>query len=202
MKKYIKYIIPSIITFIILGVIFYVNELYPFGEHSIVKVDADFQYIPVLYKDDLKYFDDSYIKKCLMYHSNNRDTSFFRALANEFRFHHVISDQIEKLYIYSDKVDNQGYDPISLYYVGLELYKKLIYEREKDGSLLRDDNGGYQISNRRKRDFAFFIKNYHIRKKNSPLIYNGSVGKMKKDDLIKARNELMEKDKFKTLELK
>lgn len=50
MKKYIKYIIPSIITYIILFVILYSNNLYPFGEYSIVKVDADYQYIPVLYK--------------------------------------------------------------------------------------------------------------------------------------------------------
>ena len=50
MKKYIKYLMPSIITLTILSVIFYVNNLYPFGIHSIVKVDADYQYIPVLYK--------------------------------------------------------------------------------------------------------------------------------------------------------
>lgn len=50
MKKYLKYIIPSIITYIILVIIFYVNNLYPFGIHSIVKVDADYQYIPILYK--------------------------------------------------------------------------------------------------------------------------------------------------------
>lgn len=50
MKKYIKYIIPSIITYIILFVVLYSNNLYPFGEYSIVNVDADYQYIPVLYK--------------------------------------------------------------------------------------------------------------------------------------------------------
>lgn len=50
MKKYFKFIISCVITFVIIGIIFYVNKLYPFGEYSIVKVDADYQYIPVLYK--------------------------------------------------------------------------------------------------------------------------------------------------------
>ena len=50
MKKYIKYIIPSIITFIILGIIYYFNGLYPFGSKPLVQVDADYLYIPVLYK--------------------------------------------------------------------------------------------------------------------------------------------------------
>ena len=50
MKKYTKYIIPSFITFIILGIIYYYNGLYPFGKNPLVQVDADYLYIPVLYK--------------------------------------------------------------------------------------------------------------------------------------------------------
>ena len=50
LKKYIKYIIPSIITLIILGIIYYLNNLYPFGEKPLVQVDADYIYIPILYK--------------------------------------------------------------------------------------------------------------------------------------------------------
>lgn len=50
MKKYFKYIIPSLITIIILLIIYYLNDLYPFKPNSIVQVDADYQYIPVLYK--------------------------------------------------------------------------------------------------------------------------------------------------------
>lgn len=50
MKKYIKYMIPSLITTIILLIIFYRNDLYPFMDNSIVQVDADYQFIPVLYK--------------------------------------------------------------------------------------------------------------------------------------------------------
>ena len=49
MKKYIRYIVPSIITFVILSILFYMNGLYPYGEESIVQVDADYQFIPVLY---------------------------------------------------------------------------------------------------------------------------------------------------------
>lgn len=50
MKKYLKYLIPSLITVIILLIIYYFNDLYPFKPNSIVQVDADYQYIPVLYK--------------------------------------------------------------------------------------------------------------------------------------------------------
>ena len=161
------------------------------------------KYIPVLYKDDLKYFDESYIKNCLMFHAERFDTSFFRAMASEFCFHHVVSNEVEKLYMYADKVDNQGYDSMSLYYVSLDLYRKLIYEREKDGSLIRNDNGGYQISARRKRDFCFFLKNYNnVKGKNSPLRYNGSTTKMKKDYLIDLRNRLLTDERIKSLKLK
>lgn len=50
MKKYWRYVVPCIITFIILSIIFYINGLYPYGNYSMVEVDADYQYIPVLYR--------------------------------------------------------------------------------------------------------------------------------------------------------
>ena len=50
MKKYVKSLIPCMITFIILGIIYYFNNLYPFGNKPLVQVDADYIYIPVLYK--------------------------------------------------------------------------------------------------------------------------------------------------------
>ena len=50
MKKYVRYIIPSVMTFIILGIIYYFNGLYPFGSKPLVQVDADYIYIPILYK--------------------------------------------------------------------------------------------------------------------------------------------------------
>ena len=50
MKKKLNYIIPSIITFVILGVIFYINHLYPFGTKPLIQVDTDYIYIPVMYK--------------------------------------------------------------------------------------------------------------------------------------------------------
>lgn len=50
MKKYIKYMYPVIGTLVIISIIYMLNGLYPFGSHSIVQVDADYQYIPVLYR--------------------------------------------------------------------------------------------------------------------------------------------------------
>ena len=48
MKK-IRFILPSVITLLILFIIFDFNNLYPFDNNSIVKVDADYQFIPILY---------------------------------------------------------------------------------------------------------------------------------------------------------
>lgn len=49
-KKNIKYLIPSIITFCIMAIIFYYNNLYPFGGNALIQVDTDYLYIPSLYK--------------------------------------------------------------------------------------------------------------------------------------------------------
>ena len=50
MKKIFKYLLPSFIVFVILGCIFFVNDLYPFGSMPLIQVDADYIYIPNLYK--------------------------------------------------------------------------------------------------------------------------------------------------------
>lgn len=50
MKRKLKFIIPCFITLLILLIIFYFNDLYPFSNNSIVQVDADYQFIPVLYR--------------------------------------------------------------------------------------------------------------------------------------------------------
>lgn len=49
-NKYDKYLFPSIVTLIMIGLIFKFNDLYPFGSKPLVQVDADYLYIPVLYK--------------------------------------------------------------------------------------------------------------------------------------------------------
>lgn len=48
MKK-IKFLLPVIITIVFMLIIYYINGLYPFGNNSIIQVDADYQHIPVLY---------------------------------------------------------------------------------------------------------------------------------------------------------
>ena len=45
-----KFIIPSLITLGILLILFCYQDLYPFSDKSIVQVDADYQFIPVLYR--------------------------------------------------------------------------------------------------------------------------------------------------------
>ncbi len=50
MKKKVGYLITPLITAIIVLIIYYMNDLYPFEMNSIVQVDADYQFIPVMYK--------------------------------------------------------------------------------------------------------------------------------------------------------
>ena len=64
MKKIFKYLVPSLVTLVLLAIVFWCNDLYPFGVNSIVQVDADYQFIPVLYRI---YDFNNYIKYLGMY---------------------------------------------------------------------------------------------------------------------------------------
>ena len=143
-------------------------------EYGSVRYERGIRYLPVLYKDDLKYMDPKYIRQCLSYHCSVKDFDFFRDLANEFSLHHFISDEVSNLFTTVDKCQNQGLSLNDLYTKANELFSKFILEYERDESLTRDENGKYVISRRRLRDFGFFIKNYNIRdsKIKSPFMYN------------------------------
>ena len=153
-----------------------------------VKYEKGIKYIPVLYKEDLEYLDQSYIDKCLKYHANKHDVAFFKSLEQEFTYYRMADQELEDIYVACDKVKNQsylGYGAQDLYYPATRLYKKLIYERDKNGTIVRDNNGKYQISRRRQRDFGFFIKNYDMLqgKAKSPLGYNYSMTQGLKSEL-------------------
>lgn len=139
-----------------------------------VKYERGIKYIPVLYRDDLKYVDKTYIRQCLYFHCSIKDYDFFTDLANEFSVHHFVGDEISKLYDVIDKCRNQKLSLNELYKAADNLYTKFILEYERDESLSRDKNGKYIISRRRLRDFGFYIKNYNIRdsKIRSPYCYN------------------------------
>ena len=128
------------------------------------------KYIPVLYKEDCKYLDKAYIKRCLFFHAEIKDYEFFRDLANEFSAYHFVSDEIRELYTIVNKCENMNENLNSLFMAACKLYNKFILEYERDESLSRNKDGEYIISQRRLRDFGFFIKNYGIRdaKINSP----------------------------------
>ena len=49
MKK-VRFIIPVVICMLIFFVIFLLGDLYPFGDGTIIQVDADYQYVPILYR--------------------------------------------------------------------------------------------------------------------------------------------------------
>lgn len=139
-----------------------------------VRYERGVRYLPVLYKDDLKFMDKTYIRRCLYFHASTRDYGFFKDLANEFCMYHFIGDEVEKLFQIVDKCEHQDGSLNTLYNRAVDLYSKFICEYEKDESLTRDKDGKYVISRRRLRDFGFFVKNYGLResKIKSPLKYN------------------------------
>ena len=49
-KDKLLYLLPPLIVSTILLIIFYFQGLYPFGSKTIIQVDADYQYVPILYK--------------------------------------------------------------------------------------------------------------------------------------------------------
>lgn len=150
------------------------------------------KYIPVLYKDDLCYLDGEFVEKCLQFHTNNYDYSFFQALANEFCSYRVVGEQISEIYSTVNNVKDKHYDKQLLFRSAYNLYKGFIYERDKNGKYKRDENGEYIISRRRQRDFGLFIKNYKMRneKRISPLKYNKGLSEEGKKSLYNLRDEM------------
>lgn len=138
-------------------------------------VDIRILYLPIIYISDIKYLDIKYIKRCLMYHSDIKDLDFFKNLAYRFESYLSCKCEIESLYEAIEKVEYKSSNTDLLYYSSKKLLNKLIYERDKDDSLIRLDDGSYQISKRRLRDFGMFIKYYNNSNKNSPLTYNGHL---------------------------
>lgn len=137
--------------------------------------DRRILYLPIIYIDHIKYLDIKYIKRCLMYHSDNKDINFFKELAYRFELYLSCKEEIESLYEAIEKVEHRGVNSDQLYYAAKKLLNKLIYERDNDGSLIRLKDGSYQLSKRRLRDFGMFIKYYNCSRKNSPLEYNGHL---------------------------
>lgn len=142
-------------------------------------VDRRILYLPIVYINDIKYLDIKYIKRCLVYHSDNKDIDFFKALAYRFELYISCMEEIESLYEAIEKVEHKNANSDLLYFASLKLLNKLIYERDKNDSLIRLDDGAYQLSKRRLRDFGMFMKYYNCSIKNSPLEYNGHLIKNK-----------------------
>ena len=124
-------------------------------------VDRRILYLPIVYINDIKYLDIKYIKRCLVYHSDNKDIDFFKALAYRFELYLSCMEEIESLYETIEKVEHKNANSDLLYYASLKLLNKLIYERDKNDSLIRLDDGAYQLSKRRLRDFGMFMKYYN-----------------------------------------
>lgn len=145
------------------------------GEKESIHYDRRIKYIPVMYKGDERYLDMEYISSCFKYHARENDYAFFTGLANEFCFYRVVDEEIEALYRSVNKCRYEGYSSYDMYLAAMRLFRNLILERDRDLKPVRGNNGEYQTSRRRLRDFATYIRDYKLpeRKRISPVKYNG-----------------------------
>ena len=152
------------------------------------------KYAPVLYSEDTKYMDMQYISKCIANHCDSSypiDYDFFRSMFFEFNNYLSCAEELDKLLRIVNKVQFAGYNPNELYYAAMNLYKKLIFEREKDGSVIRDNNGRYQVSERRLRDFGFFVKNYNSTTYKNAMSYSYANNNAKLNEMKSIREEIL-----------
>ncbi len=136
--------------------------------------DVGVRALPLFFECDQKYFNESYIKKCLISFANDRDIGFFKDLCNEFCLNHDVAEAIESLRKTIDNVCYWGADSFMLSVDAMRLYHQLIYERDASRRVLRDKDGKIETSHRRVRDFGSFIRDYNMpqRKKVSSIYYN------------------------------
>ena len=154
------------------------------------------KYIPVLYNDDLKYLDASFIINCILFHASHCDLKFFEGILNEFRYSHSCGRYLDKIQETLEEVKYNGLNCMNLYYDTKDFYLAYIVEREikrkgnGNESILRDDKGNYLYSRRRVRDFGFYVKNYECKMVKKPTMYNYSNNHEKQRELQRILNEI------------
>ena len=120
------------------------------------------KYTPVLYKGDERYMQRSYVEGAVKDMARLHDFTFFNKMANEFCFYHVVGEEIDNLRHYVD-LCRRGEDYYSeLAYHAMQLYDKLIKERNSDSTVCRNNNAECLTSKRRIRDFGFFVRDYML----------------------------------------
>ena len=163
------------------------NDDYTFGR---------IKYIPVLYQDDIKYLDGSFICNCISYHASISDYKFFEGILKEFRYSHSCAKYLDQLQKTLEDVKYNGLANMNLYYDCVNLYRAYTIEREKDGSLARDNSGNCLYSRRRLRDFGFYVKNYECKIVKKPTMYNYSNNYEKQRQLQSILNVIEMKRKL------
>ena len=153
------------------------------------------KYIPVLYSRDKRFLDRNYIQSCIKVAAREHDINFFKKMANEFCFHHVIVEYIEKLRYYIDLCERGENMYSSLSNTAIELYEALIRERKSDKRVCMDEKGEPLISRRRLRDFGFFVRDYLVptNRINIPTRYNNEPTEKQLEELNKKEEKKLER---------
>lgn len=133
------------------------------------------KYIPIIFKDDVKYLDYDYFFNFVDERINENDLVFFSNFANRFSTYKtkLVSLLTEKLFMEVNEVEF-GIKRIDILREStIKLYEALVYERDKNGNKVFDGQD-YVKSYRKMRDISLFIKSYENKdnKKIIPFKYN------------------------------
>ena len=128
------------------------------AEKSKDDFDIRIKPLPFFFADDQVFFDEEYIKKCIIGYTVIRDLNFFRDLAYNFRFNRDAYDALDRLERDINLVATGEKDIFDLSIDSMSLYKKLVYERDRDGRVIRNSEGQIAMSHRRIRDFGSFVR--------------------------------------------
>ncbi len=120
------------------------------------------KYTPILYKEGERYMQRSYVEGAVRDMARLHDYTFFNKMANEFCFYHIVGEEIDNLRHYVDLCRRGENYYSELAYHAMQLYDKLIKERNSDCTVCRDSNAECLTSKRRIRDFGFFVRDYML----------------------------------------
>ncbi len=158
-------------------------------------VDVGIMPLPLLFECDQKYFDPSYVKKCLKAHSDEKDVDFFKGIASRFCFNRDCLDEASLLWQACDQVQNHLRLPSDLETISKRLYSNYTYQRDGNRKVVRDEEGKLEYSHRRIRDFGCYIRDYQSNKVLSATAYNvtqdpKNIGKPLNEDQMKLKTSL------------
>lgn len=143
----------------------YINIAYfndkPKKDKTSSDYDKRISLLPVLYRNSVHVLSKGYVMQILKYYIYGGKYDILYNLISKFESYKIIGEDIEKL-LY--ELNKEVKDNDRIFAIVFNLYDNLVYERDRNGSLVRDNKNNIQKSRRRARDFGFFVEDYTSQK--------------------------------------